>query len=249
MTQPEEQRTRRLSDSARIGLAVVAFGLVSVLLAVLGNGGSVPESLNIEPTNITRTLVAEAALAAPANVRWEFVELGRRKPAHDLIWVEDDLFVASVDGLYTLNDEGELVRVPDFPADAVPLRLWQLDGALVAGLEDGQTTTYQDGVWQAPQPSTEDFPSLFRAGAAPGVDPSVTLDDFCDALGMASSGDGVWIACPESVVHVSGANAVRYTVIDGLPDTPTGSLAEGPDGRMWIGVEIGAAAIEELPAE
>lgn len=250
MTQPEnEQRPRGLSANARIGLAVVAFGLVSVLLAVLGNGSQVPESLNIEPTNITRTLVAEAALAAPADVRWEFAELGRRKPVHDLIWFEDALLIASVDGLYTLDEEGEPVVVADFPAEVAPVRLWVVDNLLYAGLEDGRMTTYQAGQWADPVENALVFPPLFQVAPEPAIDPDIDLNSFCTPLGMVSSSDGVWIACPESVVHVSGATVTRYTSVDGLPDTPTGPLAEGPDGRMWIGLETGAAVIEELATD
>lgn len=251
MTTPDPadpRPARALSDSARIGLIVIAFGALSLILALLANGSGVPESLNIQATNTVRTLVAEAALRPPAPVRWTFHELGRRKPVHDLIWQEGELWVASVDGLLRLTGAGEFEPVAGFPAGAVPVRLWEVEGALWAGLEDGQAAIYRDGAWEPPIPVALLFPPLLRA--LPDAAPDIPLESICAPLGSltAAAGD-LWLACPESIVHVQAGEIRRYTSVDGLPDTPTGPLREGPDGRMWIGLETGVAALEELAPE
>ncbi len=262
---PASQRPARgLSDNARIGLVVIAFGALSLILVLLANGGGVPESLNIQATNTVRTLVAEAALRPPAPVRWTFHELGRRKPVYDLIWQEGELWVASVDGLLRLTDAGEFEPVAGFPAEAVPVRLWRVEDVLWAGLEDGQATTYRGGVWEPPTPVALAFPPLVQAIPQDALPPGVTLDAICMPLGSlttaagslvtegddptAAAGD-LWLACPESIVHVQAGEIRRYTSVDGLPDTPTGPLRAGPDGRLWIGLETGVAALEELVAE
>lgn len=253
MTTPDpagQRPARGLSASTRIGLVVILFGALSLVLALLANGGGVPASLNIEATNTVRTLVAEAALRPPAPVRWTFHELGRRKPVHDLIWQAGALWVASVDGLLRLTETGEFEPVAGFPAGAVPLRLWVVEDVLWAGLEDGQATTYRGGAWEPPTPVALAFPPLVQAIPEGALAPGVTLDSICMPLGSltADAGD-LWLACPESIVHVQAGEVRRYTSVDGLPDTPTGPLRAGLDGRLWIGLETGVAALEELVAE
>ncbi|MBN2471692.1 MAG: hypothetical protein JXN59_13305 [Anaerolineae bacterium] len=260
---PDEHPPRAGSLNSRIALVVILFGALSLVLVLLANGGGIPESLNIQATNTVRTLVAEAALRPPAPVRWTFYELGRRKPVHDLIWQEGTLWVASVDGLLRLTAEGEFEPVPGFPAGAVPVRLWEAEGVLWAGLEDGQSAIYRDGAWEPPTSVALLIPPLLGAIPQGELAPGLTLDAICMPLGSSTAAAGsltatsspnaaagsLWLACPESIVHVQAGEVRRYTSVDGLPDTPTGPLVEGPDGRLWIGLETGVAALEELGAE
>ncbi|GAB4574338.1 MAG: hypothetical protein Kow0077_20390 [Anaerolineae bacterium] len=234
---------RGLSDQAKVALAVVAFGALSLVLVLLGNGSGVTGDLRFEATDAARTLVAEAVLSPPAPVRWEFFELGRRKPVHDLIFVEGELWIAADPGLLRLIDGGEFEPVAGFPPDGVPVRLWFVEDVLWAGLADGRAATLHDGAWQGPTEVALVFPPLFRVTADQLPD-GVDLDAVCEALGMTATEDALWIACPESIVQVRGAELRRFTAVDGLPDTPTGPILAGPDGRIYVGLETGVAALE-----
>ncbi len=243
MTTPEHD-SRRLSDSARIALAVMAFGLLSLALVLLGNGGGVTSDLGFEATDLARTVVADAVLSPPAPVAWTFYETGRRQPVHDLIFVEDTLYAATDAGLLILTETGEFAPAPGFPAGAVPTRLWIADGILWAGLEDGQAATSRGGAWDAPFPVALVFPPLFRLEEGFTPDEGFDLDAICAARGMISAADGaLWIACPDSVARWQAGALTRYTRVDGLPGSPTGALRMGPDGRLWVGLENGLVAL------
>lgn len=239
----------RPSDQARIALAVAGFGVLMLLLALLGGGNAVPAALHIEATNAAQTVVAAAALSSPAPLDWEFHGLGRRKAAHDLIFFDGVLYVAAESGLLILGPDGVYSPAPGFPAGAVPVRLWVNDGGLRAGLADGQITDYDGQTWSAPIPVAFVFPPFVQLPEDFETGGLAALEGTCELRGLLAAADGVlWVACADSVVRLRGDDLRRYTGLDGLPGAPTGAIRQGPDGRLWFALENGVAALS-LPTD
>lgn len=234
----------RLSDQARIALAVIGFGVLMLLLALLGGGNAVPAALHIEATNAAQTVVAAAALSPPAPLDWEFHGLGRRRAAHDLIFFGGTLYVAADSGLLILSPAGAYTPAPGFPAGAVPVRLWVSDGDLRAGLADGQITDYNGQTWSAPVPVAFVFPPFVQLPEGFDTGGLAALEGTCEVRGLLAAADGVlWVTCADSVVRLRGDDLRRYTGLDGLPGAPTGAIRQGPDGRLWFALENGIAAL------
>lgn len=241
--QKPDQPSRRTSPSLMIGGIVVLFGILVTLLVITSGGSGYPAAgtpiLDVHATNVQRTLVAENVLSPMPPARWTSYLRGRRHPTHDMLFVGPTLYVGTEDGLLFLNGEsGEFTAEPDFPVEGDVVRLWlDDDGSLWAGLEDGQAVFHADGAWSAPQAT--DFP------AKPAIDASAA--DICPAEGVLHASDGsTWFACPEAVVHLKEGVQTRYGIsgIEALPGEPTGTLLEGEDGRIWIALSNGVAALE-----
>ncbi|NPV66585.1 MAG: hypothetical protein HPY64_05505 [Anaerolineae bacterium] len=239
----------RLSDQARIALAVIGFGVLMLLLALLGGGNAVPAALHIEATNAAQTVVAAAALSSPAPLGWEFHGLGRRKAAHDLIFFNGTLYVAADSGLLILSADGAYNPAPGFPAGAIPVRLWASDDNLRAGLADGQITNFDGQTWSAPVPVAFIFPPFVQLPEGFDSGRLAALEGTCEIRGLLAAADGVlWVACADSVIRLHGDDLRRYTGLDGLPGAPTGAIRQGPDGRLWFALENGVAALS-LPVD
>jgi hypothetical protein len=243
-TPPDRSRVNR-----RIGLVVGAFGVLMVLIVLATSGGGIPAAgtpiLNFEATNAQRTIVAEAALSPAPDVRWEPFIRGRGRETHDLTVVAGTIYVATDDGLLILAPAaGTFTPAPGFPAEEAALRVWvNENGDLTAGLADNRITVRRGDVWDAPTLVTFVFPP-------PNPIPTALLLDrdryACDPLGVLQTGAGVyWVACESAVVRVAGDSVTRYLGggLDGLPGEPTGPLAIGADGRLWVALDNGVAAL------
>ncbi len=234
---------RRLSDQARIALIVAVFGMLMLILALLGGGNAAPGSLHVEATNAAQTVVAAAALSPPAPLDWEFHGLGRRRAVHDLIFFEGTLYAAADSGLLTLGADGAFAPVAGFPAGGIPVRLWLDDGRLRAGLADGQITDFDGQSWSAPIPVAFLFPPFVQLPEGADTAPLATLEATCEMRGLLAVDGVLWVACADSIARVGEDGIRRYTGLDGLPGAPTGAIRLGPDGRLWFGLENGLAAL------
>ncbi|MFC1960428.1 hypothetical protein ACFLYO_06930 [Chloroflexota bacterium] len=244
----------RLSPNMRIGLVVIGFAILTLMMVLAGGGGSIPAEgtpvLNFAATDAQRTLVAELVLSPAPDATWLPFIRGRRKPTHDLAWVGDTLYVATDDGLLVLDPtSGTFTPAPGFPEDAAVQRVWIDDnaGRLLAGLEDNYLTGLDEAGWSEPVLVALVFPPPFPIPDAAQIPPKV--NDICEFLGLLAASDGsFWIACPESLVQIHEDDSLtRYLAggLAGLPGEPTGTLAEGPAGRLWVGLDNGVAALEE----
>lgn len=242
----------RFSANMRIGLTVIAFAIITLMLTLLGGGGGIPDAgtpiLNYAATDAQRTVVAELALSPAPEAEWQPFIRGRRKPTHDLEWVGDTLYAATDDGLLILDPASEepFTAAPGFPEDVAAERVWVEEDRLMVGLADNHLTALVDGVWSEPTLVTLVFPPPFPIPEAEQI-PAGT-NEVCEFIGLlaASNGD-FWIACPESLVQVhEDGTQTRYLPggLDGIPGEPTGALAEGPDGRLWVGLDNGVAALD-----
>lgn len=139
-----------------------------------------------------------------------------------------DVLVGSDDGgLSVVRDDRVVARLTEddgLLSRSVRSLLPLPDGSVLVASFGGGIQRYRDGRL-GPWPLDRPQPTLVRA--------------------LARTADGaVWIANHrEGLIRVLAGATRRFDRSDGLPSLDVRSLAEGPEGRLWVGTQGGGAAV------
>ena len=223
-----------MSPNLRIGLPVIAFGLLVLILVLSANGSGFPGEgtplVDIHATNAIRTQDAANALlpipavtgTAQARLRaaWTFDPAPGRVTA--LVRSGDVVLIGGEAGLFQADASGTLSEAP---------------------AEDAANTGPRqvDGQWVSDQAAPE-LPDAVRAMCGSADAPG-------ELIGAVLSEDGktAWLACGDMLLHAYKERQFWFSgpvgPDEGLPAAPTGALLLDADGRLWVGLADGLGTL------
>jgi hypothetical protein len=224
-----------MSPNLRIGLPVIAFGLLVLILVLASNGSGFPGEgtplVDIHATNTIRTQDAANALlpipavtgTAQARLRaaWTFDPAPGRVTA--LVRSRDAILIGGDAGLFQATADGALSEV--LAEDAASAELRQEAGQWVS---DQAAAALPDAV-----------SAMCGSVDAPGELTGAVLTGAV----LSEDGKTAWLACGDRLIHAYKERQFWFSgpvgPDEGLPAAPTGVLLLDTDGRLWVGLANG----------